>query len=220
MIAGFVSAFVTTATTTTSRLHYCNRIFLIGSILLLPNTHNKAASFGPKTPSLLKLDNSINARGAALSTRPFQEVLRTSDTTTTSLLKMSKNGDDTASKPARIMVVGSANQDLISYTKIIPTIGETVMGKTFQTACGGKGANQAVAAASLSLTPVSMVCRVGDDIFGTNLLNNFRKYRAMSARVSLVGVPSIWVSSRQKSNLVLFILQVRWVLNSMNKRQR
>lgn len=75
-----------------------------------------------------------------------------------------------------IMVVGSANQDLTSNTGILPTIGETVMGNEFSTACGGKGANQAVAAASLALAPVAMVCRVGDDIFGQNLLSNFRKY--------------------------------------------
>jgi hypothetical protein len=75
-----------------------------------------------------------------------------------------------------IMVVGSANQDLTSNTDIIPTIGETVMGQDFSTACGGKGANQAVAAASLQLAPVAMTCRVGDDLFGQNLLSNFRKF--------------------------------------------
>ena len=74
-----------------------------------------------------------------------------------------------------VMVVGSANQDLTSTTDILPTIGETVMGLDFSTACGGKGANQAVAAASLGFVPVSMVCRVGNDIFGQNLLDNFRK---------------------------------------------
>jgi len=48
------------------------------------------------------------------------------------------------------------------------------MGKNFAIACGGKGANQAVAAASLQLAPVAMLCRVGNDIFGRNLLENFR----------------------------------------------
>ena len=73
------------------------------------------------------------------------------------------------------MVIGSANQDLTSYTRIVPTMGETVMGSSFETSCGGKGANQAVAAASLEIVPVSMVCRVGADSFGESLLNNFRK---------------------------------------------
>eukprot|EP00537_Pseudo-nitzschia_pungens_P007165 CAMPEP_0172364768 /NCGR_PEP_ID=MMETSP1060-20121228/7817_1 /TAXON_ID=37318 /ORGANISM="Pseudo-nitzschia pungens, Strain cf. cingulata" /LENGTH=561 /DNA_ID=CAMNT_0013087845 /DNA_START=269 /DNA_END=1954 /DNA_ORIENTATION=+ len=74
-----------------------------------------------------------------------------------------------------ILVVGSANQDLTSTSDILPTLGETVMGKNFATACGGKGANQAVAAASLNLAPVAMLCRVGDDLFGRNLLENFRR---------------------------------------------
>ena len=76
-----------------------------------------------------------------------------------------------------IMVVGSANQDLTSNTDVLPSMGETVMGKDFATACGGKGANQAVAAASLGFAPVAMVCRVGDDLFGQNLLSNFRTYK-------------------------------------------
>lgn len=75
----------------------------------------------------------------------------------------------------RIVVVGSANQDLISNSDILPAIGETVMGKDFSTACGGKGGNQAVAAALLQMTPVTMICRVGDDLFGRSLLENFRK---------------------------------------------
>lgn len=79
-----------------------------------------------------------------------------------------------ATKPG-VMVVGSANQDLTSYTSILPELGETVMGTAFETSCGGKGANQAVAAASLGITPVTMVCRVGQDSFGADLLSNFRK---------------------------------------------
>lgn len=51
------------------------------------------------------------------------------------------------------MVVGSANQDLTSNSDVLPTLGETVMGKEFATACGGKGANQAVAAGMLGLAP-------------------------------------------------------------------
>lgn len=70
------------------------------------------------------------------------------------------------------MVVGRANQDLTSNTDVLPSMGETVMGKDFATSCGGKGANQAVAAASLHLAPVAMVCRVGDDLFGQNLLGS------------------------------------------------
>jgi hypothetical protein len=52
------------------------------------------------------------------------------------------NGDDD-NYSNKILVCGSANQDLTSYSDVMPTLGETVMGKDFATACGGKGANQA-----------------------------------------------------------------------------
>jgi hypothetical protein len=80
-----------------------------------------------------------------------------------------------SSSSNRIVVVGSANQDLISNSDILPAIGETIMGMDFATACGGKGGNQAVAAALLQMTPVTMICRVGDDLFGQSLLKNFRE---------------------------------------------
>jgi hypothetical protein len=85
------------------------------------------------------------------------------------------SSSSSSSSSNRIVVVGSANQDLISNSDILPAIGETVMGKDFATACGGKGGNQAVAAALLQMTPVTMICRVGDDLFGQSLLTNFRK---------------------------------------------
>jgi ribokinase len=83
--------------------------------------------------------------------------------------------DGNKQKNNLILVVGSANQDLTSKTEVLPALGETVMGTGFSTACGGKGANQAVAAASLRMAPVAMLCRVGNDLFGKNLLENFRK---------------------------------------------
>ena len=75
----------------------------------------------------------------------------------------------------RVAVVGSANQDLTSYTRNVPVLGETVMGSVFDTSCGGKGANQARAAASIATAPVTMICRVGKDVFGENLLQDLRK---------------------------------------------
>lgn len=107
-----------------------------------------------------------------------------------------------------ILVVGSANQDLTSNTAVIPTIGETVMGNDFATACGGKGANQAVAAALCQFAPVGMVCRVGDDLFGSNLLKNFRKVGVQydEEKTVLPGVPSgvasIVVDEKSGDNMV------------------
>jgi ribokinase len=67
-----------------------------------------------------------------------------------------------------IVVVGSINLDLVASTDRIPQVGETVIGRTFTTFFGGKGANQAVAVARLGY-PVSMIGSVGNDAFGTQL---------------------------------------------------
>ena len=71
-----------------------------------------------------------------------------------------------AGKP--VVVVGSINLDLVANTPRIPHAGETLIGDGFQTHHGGKGANQAVAAARLGY-PVQMIGRVGDDAFGSEL---------------------------------------------------
>ncbi|MBN7772951.1 ribokinase [Clostridium aminobutyricum] len=67
-----------------------------------------------------------------------------------------------------ITVVGSLNMDLVVFTDKIPRPGETVLGKNFQQVPGGKGANQADAAAKLGAS-VHMVGCVGDDSFGSTL---------------------------------------------------
>ena len=69
----------------------------------------------------------------------------------------------------RIVVLGSINMDLVATTPALPQPGETVMGSSFATLPGGKGANQAVAAARLG-ADVRMIGRVGDDTFGPMLL--------------------------------------------------
>jgi ribokinase len=68
----------------------------------------------------------------------------------------------------RLLVVGSINLDLVASSRRIPLPGETVSGNTFHTFPGGKGANQAVAAGRLG-APVSMIGRIGNDAFGTQL---------------------------------------------------
>lgn len=65
----------------------------------------------------------------------------------------------------RIVVVGSANTDMVVKTERIPGPGETVVGGEFIMAAGGKGANQAVAAARLGAL-VALVARLGTDVFG------------------------------------------------------
>ena len=65
----------------------------------------------------------------------------------------------------RIVVVGSSNTDMILKLDRIPRPGETILGGEFVTAAGGKGANQAVAAARAG-GDVTLVARVGQDMFG------------------------------------------------------
>jgi ribokinase len=74
---------------------------------------------------------------------------------------------------ACVTVVGSLNMDLIARAPRIPQPGETILGGDFHTAPGGKGANQAVAAARLG-AQVSMVGQIGDDLFGDSLLENLK----------------------------------------------
>lgn len=73
----------------------------------------------------------------------------------------------------KIIVVGSLNMDMVINTPRIPKLGETIIGSNFMTIPGGKGANQAVAAAKLG-GDVSMIGCVGDDIFGQNLRENLK----------------------------------------------
>ena len=77
------------------------------------------------------------------------------------------------SKP-KILIVGSFIMDLISTTYRLPAEGETTFGVDFSTAPGGKGANQAVQAALLE-ADVTMVGKVGNDIFGEKLINSASK---------------------------------------------
>ena len=74
----------------------------------------------------------------------------------------------------KICVVGSSNLDLNSYASRIPSPGETIIGDHFETGYGGKGANQAVMAARLGAA-VTFVAKVGDDIFGRDMLDNFQQ---------------------------------------------
>lgn len=69
---------------------------------------------------------------------------------------------------ANVVVVGSLNMDLVTRTQRLPQLGETLFGDALQTVHGGKGANQAVAAARLGAR-VAMLGRVGSDAYGAQL---------------------------------------------------
>ncbi len=106
-----------------------------------------------------------------------------------------------------IVVAGSINLDLVSIGKRIPGPGETVKGDTFHTFHGGKGANQAVAAARLGY-PVSMIGKVGADDFGKRLQQGLKSeginIRGVSAAASAAsGVAMIAVDAKGQNSITV-----------------
>ncbi|WMT29526.1 ribokinase [Bacillus aerius] len=74
---------------------------------------------------------------------------------------------------SQIIVVGSCSMDLVVTSNKRPNAGETVLGESFKTVPGGKGANQAVASARLG-ADVYMIGRVGDDAYGQDIMRNLQ----------------------------------------------
>jgi ribokinase len=105
-----------------------------------------------------------------------------------------------------IVVVGSINMDLVAHTRHIPVPGQTVIGTGFDTTPGGKGANQAVAAARLGY-PVSMVGAVGEDVFGQALLDNLKQAGVSTEAVACLtgpsGVAPILVAENGENSIVV-----------------
>ena len=88
-----------------------------------------------------------------------------------------------------IIVFGSLNMDLVAQVPSLPQSGETLLGTGFQMIPGGKGANQAVAAAQLGL-PTMMVGRVGDDSFGEALRKALRGSGVATDLLAVAAGPS------------------------------
>jgi ribokinase len=88
--------------------------------------------------------------------------------------------------PPRITVVGASNFDLISYVPRLPRLGETLHGSRFYMAFGGKGANQAVMAAKLG-GDVSLIAKLGRDLFGENMIGNFHSWGINTHHVFTTG---------------------------------
>lgn len=110
-------------------------------------------------------------------------------------------------KRPRIAVVGSANIDLTTFTNQFPKPGETIFGQKFDLGFGGKGANQAVAA-RLCGADVSMVARVGSDLFGPATIENFRKQGIDPTHVRQVdglssGVAPIFVEPNGQNRILV-----------------
>ena len=109
--------------------------------------------------------------------------------------------------PPKITVVGSSNFDLFSRPPRFPRPGETLIGGEFRTDFGGKGANQAVTAARLG-GQVTLVTRVGRDVFGQRMLQNFETQGIQTQYVFVddtraSGVADIWVDDQGQNVIII-----------------
>ncbi len=107
----------------------------------------------------------------------------------------------------QIVVVGSANVDLTTFTDDFPRAGQTIFAREFHLGFGGKGANQAVAARR-SGAAVSMIARVGDDLFGPATIENFESQGIDTSQVLIArgvssGVAPIFVDSSGQNRILV-----------------
>lgn len=107
----------------------------------------------------------------------------------------------------KVVVIGSINVDLVFTSDIRPRAGETVLGSTFSIIPGGKGANQAVAAAKLGAETYMVGC-IGNDSNGEFSLNNLQKLNVNTEGIEVVnnaptGVANIVVSENDNSIIVI-----------------
>lgn len=89
----------------------------------------------------------------------------------------------------KIVVIGSSNTDMTVKTLSLPRPGETLLGGEFKMGPGGKGANQAVAAARMG-GDVSFVCKVGSDMFGDSVVRGYEKDGIDTSRILRSTKPS------------------------------
>jgi len=111
------------------------------------------------------------------------------------------------SKSPRIAVVGSVNMDLTTFADAFPRPGETLFGKSFELGFGGKGANQAVAA-RLCGAEVTMVGKVGRDVFGDAAIKNLASFGIDVSHVGIVeavstGVAPIYVEPSGQNRIIV-----------------
>lgn len=106
-----------------------------------------------------------------------------------------------------IVVVGSINMDLVFRTPRMPGVGETIAGHEFAQIAGGKGANQAVAAARQEVTTTLIAC-VGDDSYGRQSLSNLQEDGIGTDFISTItdvatGVAGIFVDDHGDNSIVI-----------------
>lgn len=109
-------------------------------------------------------------------------------------------------RPTVIVVVGSAMMDLTAYADVLPEPGQTLAGQLFTTGFGGKGANQAVMAAHCG-AQVHFIGKLGDDVFGKAIADNFVKVGINSQFLEMsdtpTGVAHIWVDGKGENRIII-----------------
>jgi ribokinase len=118
-----------------------------------------------------------------------------------------------------ITIIGSLNVDFITRAARVPSAGETLHGTSFEVKWGGKGANQAVAVGRLTrenaddenaTANVKMVGMVGDDVYGSQMVEALKKSGIDTAAISIrkgemTGIASIWVDETDGENRILVV---------------
>jgi ribokinase len=107
----------------------------------------------------------------------------------------------------KILVIGSSNTDMVIKTDKLPGPGETVLGGTFFMNPGGKGANQAVAAARLG-GKITFITKIGSDLFGSETIGRLKKEgidtkNIVKDKETPSGIALITVNSQGENNIVV-----------------
>jgi ribokinase len=124
-------------------------------------------------------------------------------------LNMRQKTADACPAQHSVVVVGSLNMDMVAHSSRLPVPGETLLGDSFVMAGGGKGANQAVAAARLGAR-VAFIARVGTRLHGLDLLQALEDEGIVCAGVvcdaaALPGIAVIMVASQGGENSIVYV---------------
>jgi len=124
-----------------------------------------------------------------------------------------------------LLVIGSSNTDMVTYLANFPTPGETVEGIQFATFFGGKGANQAITANRFSIDSYFISC-LGNDYFGENMLDHFKKEQLNIDFIQRVngesGVATILVDEKGQNQIIVvpgsnYLIDSEKIISAINK---